>query len=70
LNDEIWKGTLETIHKGKDIPKAIREAYLFLQVEGRLLRGNTGDFKKCIQSFLSNQKNSQAIKETKNWKVT
>lgn len=56
LFDEIWKEQVQIVHQGKDIQKAIGEAYLHLGAGGRLLNGMTADFKKCVQSFLSNQR--------------
>lgn len=56
LFDNIWLEQLQMVHRGKDIPQAIREAYMHLQTEKRLGRGEISDFKKCIQSFLSNKR--------------
>lgn len=62
LFDEIWIEQMEMVHPGKDIPKAIREAYAHLGAGGRLLNGTTADFKKTINSWLSNQKPQQRKK--------
>lgn len=56
LFDSIWLEQIQMVHRGKDIPQAIREAYMHLQTEKRLGRGEISDFKKCIQSFLSNKR--------------
>lgn len=56
--DDLWWDTIQsmTVHKGKDIKGAIQKAYLHMKTEGRLERGGPSDFKKCVQSFLNNER--------------
>jgi hypothetical protein len=58
--DELWWDTIQSmsVHKGKDIKGAIQKAYLHMKTEGRLERGGPSDFKKCVQSFLNNERSA------------
>lgn len=55
-NDEIWMSDMQMVHKGKDIPQAIKASYAHLKNKKRLARGELSDFKGCAQSFLNNEK--------------
>jgi hypothetical protein len=56
LFDPLWFETMQMVHRGKDIPQAIREAYAHLAAGNRLYVGTVGDFKRCAQAFLSNMR--------------
>lgn len=59
---EEWVEEMQMIHKGKDIPQAIKSSYAHLKNKKRLERGELSDFKGCVQSFLNNEKPGNGMK--------
>lgn len=55
--DEIWLEQMQMIHKGKDMEEIIGYAYadLISQPE-RMERANASDFKRLVNSWLSNKR--------------
>lgn len=55
--DESWRETMTMVHRQKDIPRAIKEAFGHLISDPeRLMRSETWDFKKTVNYFLIFQK--------------
>jgi hypothetical protein len=55
--DEIWKEQMQMIHKGKDLGRAIQESYAHLTSDPlRFAVSEVSDYKKVVNSWLSNQK--------------
>ena len=64
--DEIWLEQMKMIHRGKDLDKIIEHAYgdLISQDE-RLERATASDFKRLVNSWLSNRNADKTIMRTK-----
>jgi hypothetical protein len=55
--DERWVETMQMLHRGKDVQKAITESYGHLIAdEDRLKNSTLSDFKRLVNSWLSNRK--------------
>lgn len=55
--DERWFETMKVVHRGKDVERAITESYGHLIAdEDRLTNSNLSDFKRLVNSWLSNRK--------------
>lgn len=58
--DEIWLSNIRYVHKGKDIDKIIEYAFLdLISQDERLERATASDFKRLVNSWLSNRKPEQ-----------
>lgn len=69
--DEIWLGSMKSIHPGKDIDQAIKEAYGHLISDTDRLRASDGrDFKKLVNTWLSNTRTVGKKQQTKGADLT
>jgi hypothetical protein len=58
--DEIWLDAIKSIHRNKDIDQVIEYAYLdLLSQPERLNTATASDFKRLVNSWLSNRKAEQ-----------
>lgn len=52
-----WMETMQMVHRGKNIDQAIKESYAHLIAdEDRLKNSDVSDFKRLVNSWLSNRK--------------
>lgn len=55
--DEIFLDTMKMVHRGKDIDQAVKESYAHLISDPlRLANANPSDFKRIVNSWLSNKR--------------
>lgn len=55
--DSIYREQLTMTHRGKDIDKAVKEAFTYLIAdETRAKNSDTGDFKRLVNTWLGNMK--------------
>jgi hypothetical protein len=54
--DEIWLNNIRYVHKGKDIDKIIEYAYIDLISQDRVENATASDFKRLVNSWLSNRR--------------
>lgn len=58
--DELWLSNIRYVHKGKDINKVIEFAFLdLLSQDNRIETATASDFKRLVNSWLSNRKPEQ-----------
>lgn len=54
--DEIWLEQMRMIHRGKDLDRIIEMAYGDLISQERVETATASDFKRLVNSWLSNRK--------------
>lgn len=54
--DEIWLSNIKYVHRGKDIDKIIEYAFCDLMSQERIETATASDFKRLVNSWLSNRK--------------
>ncbi len=55
--DEIWLDSIKLVHRNKDIDKVIEYAYIdLLSQPDRINTASASDFKRLVNSWLSNRK--------------
>lgn len=63
---EQFTEALKINHKGKDIPAAISEAFMYLLAdEQRILNSDASDFKRLVNAWLSNKRPTKQPKRFK-----
>jgi hypothetical protein len=63
LKDELWIESLQVTHKGKNIEQAVNEAYQhLLSTPTRYANSDQSDFKRLVNSWLSNRKSEVKVK--------
>lgn len=69
--DEMWLETMAIIHPGKDIDLAIRQSYGHLIASPTRLQTSTvSDFKRLVNTWLSNQRAEVKPQERKRRDMT
>lgn len=64
--DPIFRETLELNHKGKDIPQAMNEAWVYLQADPlRLHNSTSSDVKKLVNTWLTKSNGAPKQKPTR-----
>lgn len=62
--DEIWLDNVRYIHKGKDIDLIMKYAFLdLLSQDNRLETATASDFKRLVNSWLSNKRPEKQVKK-------
>lgn len=61
--DSLYREQLSRTHRGKDIDKAVKEAFTYLIAdETRAKNSDTGDFKRLVNTWLGNMKSEKSDK--------
>ncbi len=69
-SDEYWCEVAQMNHKGKDLDKAIAESFLHASSDkNRLVKMDIGDFKKLLNTWLSNTKSDRTKPNASNGKL-
>ena len=63
--DQIWLEQMKMIHRGKNLDQIIEYAYGDLISQDRVETATASDFKRLVNSWLSNRKSESGIKKRK-----